>query len=199
VPDNVVGRVFGAMGSAVIGAMALGSLIMPILIKTIGLRAGLVALGGTVVVIVLLSLAGLRRIDATVLAPAGLDLLRRVSILAPLPEPIIERLARALDPVEASAGDVLIRDGDEGDRAFIIDTGSVVISKNDRFVARLGPADYFGEIALLRDVPRTATATAETDVRIYALDRAVFIPAVTGHHDVEELAETSITTRLAMF
>jgi MFS family permease len=179
VPDDVMGRVFGAMGSAIIGAMALGSLLMPILIRTIGLRAGLVALGGTVVVIVLIALAGLRRIDMTVLAPVGLGLLRRVSILAPLPEPIIERLARALDPVGASAG-------------------NVVISKNGRFVARLGPADYFGEIALLQAVPRTATVTAETDVRLYALNREVFIPAVTGHHDVEELAETSMTTRLAM-
>jgi len=198
VPDDVMGRVFGAMGSAIIGAMALGSLIMPILIRTIGLRPGLVALGGTVVAVVILALAGLRRIDVTVLAPAGLDLLRRVSLLAPLPEPIIERLARALDPVDASAGDVLIREGDEGDRVYIIDEGNVVISKEGRFIARLGPADYFGEIALLRDVPRQATATAETDVRIYALDRDVFIPAVTGHHDVEELAETSMTTRLAM-
>ena len=198
VPDDVMGRVFGAMGSAIIGAMALGSLLMPILIKTIGLRPGLVALGGTVVAIVLLALAGLRRIDATVLAPAGLDLLRRVSILAPLPEPIIERLARALDLVEAGAGDIVIREGDEGDRFFIIEHGNVVISKNGRFVARLGPADYFGEIALLRDVPRTATVTAETDARLYTLDRAIFIPAVTGHHDVEELAETSMATRLAM-
>ncbi len=198
VPDDVMGRVFGAMGSAIIGAMALGSLLMPILIRAIGLRPGLVVLGGTVVAIVLGSLAGLRRIDMTVLAPAGLDLLRRVSILAPLPEPIIERLARALDPVEASAGDVVITEGDEGDRVFIIETGNVVVSKNGRFVARLGPADFFGEIALLRNVPRTATVTAETDGRLYALDRDVFIPAVTGHHDVEELAETAMTTRLAM-
>ena len=87
------------------------------------------------------------------LAPAGLDLLRRVSILAQLPEPIIERLARALDPVEAGAGDIVIREGDEGDRFFIIEHGNVVISKSGRFVARLGPADYCGEIALLRDVP----------------------------------------------
>ncbi len=198
VPDGVMGRVFGAMGSAIIGAMALGSLVMPILIKTIGLRPGLVVLGGTVVAIVLVALAGLRRIDMTVLAPAGLDLLRQVSIFSPLPEPIIERLARALVPVEARAGEVVMTEGDEGDRVFVIETGSVVVSKNGRFVARLGPADFVGEIALLRNVPRTATVTAETDVRMYALERDVFLPAVTGHHDAEELAETAMTTRLAM-
>ena len=198
VPDEVMGRVFGAMESAIIGAMAAGALLMPILIGTIGLRVGLVALGGSVAAAVLIALTGLRRIDATVLAPPGLDLLRRVSIFSPLPESIIERLARALIPVEASAGDVLIREGDEGDRVYVIEEGTVVISNQGRWVAQLGAGDYFGEIALLREVPRTATATAETDVRLHALERHVFLPAVTGHHDVQEMAETAMATRLAM-
>jgi MFS family permease len=198
VPDEVMGRVFGAMESAIIGAMALGALVMPILIETLGIRPALAVLGGAVAAVVLLALAGLRRIDATVLAPAGLDLLRRIAIFAPLPESIIERLARALVPVEAKAGDVVIEMGEEGDLFYVIEEGTVVVSKLGRFVARLGPGDYFGEIALLRDVPRTATVTAETDVRLQALDRDVFIPAVTGHHDFQELAETSMATRLAM-
>jgi len=198
VPDEVMGRVFGAMESALIGAMALGALVMPLLIESMGIRATLAVLGGTVAVVVLAALAGLRRIDTSVLAPAGLDLLRGISIFAPLPESIIERLARALVPVEASAGEVIIEIGDEGDLFYVIEEGTVVVSKLGRFVARLGPADYFGEIALLRDVPRTATVTAETDVKLQALDRDVFIPALTGHHDFQEVAETAMATRLAM-
>ena len=198
VPDEVMGRVFGAMESAIIGAMALGALVMPLLIETVGIRAGLAVLGGAVAVVVLLSLAGLRRIDATVLAPAGLDLLRKIAIFAPLPESIIERLARSLQPVEATAGSVVIREGDEGDLFYVIEEGTVAVSKEGRWVAQLGPGDFFGEIALLRDVPRTATVTAETDVLLQALERDVFIPAVTGHHDFQEVAETAMATRLAM-
>jgi MFS family permease len=198
VPNEVMGRVFGAMESAIIGAMAAGALLMPILIETLGIRAALAVLGGAVTGIVLLALAGLRRIDVTALAPAGLELVRRISIFTALPEPILERLARALEPVEAAAGEVVIREGDEGDRFYAIEEGTIVVSKEGRWVAQLGPGDYFGEIALLKDVPRTATVTAETDVKLYALERDVFIPAVTGHHDVQEVAETAMATRLAM-
>ena len=198
VPDEVMGRVFGAMESAIIGAMAGGALLMPFLIETLGIRAALAVLGGAVTGIVVLALAGLRRIDVTALAPAGLELVRGISIFAALPEPILERLARALIPVEAKAGDVVIREGDEGDLFYAVEEGAVVVSKEGRWVAQLGPGDYFGEIALLKDVPRTATVTAETDVKLYALGRDVFIPAVTGHHDVQEVAETAMATRLAM-
>jgi predicted MFS family arabinose efflux permease len=198
VPDEVMARVFGAMESAVIGAMAGGALLMPLLIETIGIRAALGVLGGAVSAVVVLALAGLRRIDATALAPAGLELLRQISIFAALPESIIERLARALQPMEADAGEVIIREGDGGDLFYAMEEGTVVVSKEGRWVAQLGPGDYFGEIALLRGVPRTATVTAETAVKLRALDRDVFIPAVTGHHDVQEMAETQMTTRLAM-
>ncbi len=198
VPDAVMGRVFGAMESAVIGAMAGGALLMPVLIETLGIRVALAVLGGAVTCIVLVALSGLRRIDLTALAPPNVELVRRISIFAALPEPILERLARALIPVEASAGDVVIHEGHQGDRFYAIEDGTVVVSKEGRWVADLGPGDYFGEIALLRDVPRTATVTARSDVKLYALERDVFIPAVTGHHDVQELAETAMTTRLAM-
>ncbi len=198
VPDEVMGRVFGAMESAVIGAMACGALVMPLLIEAFGIRVALAVVGGGVAAVVVLALAGLRRIDRTALAPAGLDLVRGITILGALPEPILERLARALIPVEARAGDVVIHEGHEGDRFYVIEEGTVVVSKERRWVAQLGPGDYFGEIALLRDVPRTATVTAETDVKLRALERDVFISAVTGHHDVQELAETAMATRLAM-
>ncbi len=198
VPDAVMGRVFGAMESAIIGAMAGGALLMPLLIETLGIRVALAVLGGAVTAIVLVALAGLRRIDLTSLAPPGLELVRRISIFTALPEPILERLARALIPVEGKPSEVLIREGDEGDRFYVIEEGTVVVSKEGRWVADLGPGDYFGEIALLKDVPRTATVTAKTDAKLYALERNVFIPAVTGHHDVQELAETAMTTRLAM-
>lgn len=195
---EVMGRVFGAMESALIGTMALGALLMPALIEWVGLRAGLAAIGAAVGLVGLVGLPGLRRIDLTVLAPPGLDLLRGVEMLARLPEPILERLARALVPVEVTAGHVVVHQGDPGDRVYVVESGTVQVTKDGRHIADLGPGEVFGEIALLRDVPRTATVTAITDAVLQSLERDEFLPAVTGHHDVQEVAETAITKRLAM-
>ncbi len=198
VPNEVMARVFGSMESAVIGAMAIGALLMPLFIASIGLRAGLAVIGAAVTVAVFFSWRGLGRIDRTVLAPAGIGLLRTVEIFRSLPEPIIERLARALVPATAAAGDVVIREGDQGDVVYVIESGAVDVTKDGALIARLGPGDVFGEIALLRAVPRTATVTATSDAVFQTLDRDVFLPAVTGDRDAHEVAETGITTRLAM-
>ena len=197
-PKESMARVFGAMESAVIGGMAIGALLMPALIATIGLRWGLAVLGIGVSAIVLFGTRGLQRIDLTSLAPAGLELLRGVGLLALLPEPTLERLARSLVRVEAAPGDVVIREGDSGDRFYVIETGMVEVTKNGRHIAQLGPGDYVGEIALLRDVPRTASVTATAATVFQTLDRAHFIPAVTGVGEFREAAETAMAGRLAM-
>ena len=100
VPDAVMGRVFGAVESALIAGMAVGSLAMPLLIATVGLRAGMAGLGAVVVVLALLATRRLASIDRTALAPAGLELLRAVPFFTPLPERMLERLARSSSVVE---------------------------------------------------------------------------------------------------
>ena len=198
VPSEIMGRVFGAMESALIGSMAIGALAMPLLISTIGIRGGLAVVGVAVSLLAILGFPGLRRIDAVALAPPGLELLRRIEILARLPEPIIERLARALVPETASAGDVVIRQGDAGDHVYFIETGSVEVTRDGRHIANLGPGEIFGEIALLRAVPRTATVTATSDSTFQTLTREVFIPAVTREREAHESAESTVARRLAM-
>jgi MFS family permease len=197
-PKEKMSRVFGAMESAVIGTMAIGALLMPILIHTIGLRWGLVVIGAGVASLVLLGTAGLRRIDTIALVPPGLGLLRGVPLLSLLPEPTLNRLALALVPVHAATGDVVIREGDTGDRFYVIEDGTVEVTKEGRHVVSLGPGDFVGEIALLRDVPRVATVTAASAVLLQALDREHFVPAVTGHGEFSEAAEVAMTGRLAM-
>jgi len=197
-PKESMARVFGAMESAVIGGMAIGALLMPALIATIGLRWGLAVVGIGVTATVLFGTRGLQRIDLTALAPPGLELLRGVALLALLPEPTLERLARSLVRVEAAPGDVVIREGDSGDRFYVIETGMVEVTKSGRHIAQLGPGDYVGEIALLRDVPRTASVTAMTATVFQSLDRAHFIPAVTAMGEFREAAETAMAGRLAM-
>ena len=198
VPDEVMGRVFGALESSLIGAMALGALLMPILISTIGLRGGLVVIGASVSAVSLLALPRLLHIDRTTLAPVGIELLRGIPMLALLPERIIERLARSLVKVELKAGDVVVKEGDEGDRFYVVESGTLEVSRDGEHVAEIGPGGSFGEIALLRDVPRMATVTASSVVALLALDRRHFIPAVTGHGDANEAAELVISSRLGL-
>ncbi len=195
---ETMSRVFGAMESAVIGTMALGALLMPLLIHTIGLRWGLVVIGAGVASLVLFGTAALRQIDLVALVPEGLELLRGVSLLSMLPEQTLDRLARALVRVELAPGDVVIREGDVGDRFYVIESGTVEVTKEGRHIATVGPGEYVGEIALLRDVPRTATVTATTAAVLQALDRRHFIPAVTGQGESREAADAAIAGRLAM-
>lgn len=189
VPDEVMGRVFGAMESALIGAMAIGSLAMPILIVTVGLRPGLVIVGGVVCLLAGAAMPRLRHVDAVALAPEGLDTLRGLSMLAPLPLRVLERLARSSEVNPFVAGTTIFAEGDVGDRFYVIEEGEVAVSIGGEEVGRLVAGGCFGEIALLRDVPRTATVRALTDVACRSLSRDVFVPAVTGHGGARAQAE----------
>lgn len=192
VPDAVMGRVFGAMESAIVGGMGVGALLMPALINTIGLRSGLVVIGATVSVIVLLGIAGLNRIDKVALAPEGLELLRGVGMLGVLPENVLERLARASKMVTLASGQTVFSEGDRGDLFYIIESGSIDVTKAGELVGTLSAGESFGEIALLRDVARTATITVTTDLMARVIERDHFIAAVTSHGDATDEAEATI-------
>jgi MFS family permease len=199
-PPEVMGRVFGALESLLTVGMALGALAMPLLIATIGLRAGLAVIGGAIAVVALAGLRPLRRIDMTVLAPPELELLqRRVPTFAVLPPPELERLAQTLVSMTVPPGTAVVREGDRGDRFWIIERGTAVVSVGGHEVRELGPGDTFGEIALLRDVPRTATVQAGPEpLALKGVDRDDFIPAVTGHGEAHEIADGVVERWLAL-
>ena len=132
------------------------------------------------------------------MAPAdALELLRATPLFRPLPGPVLEELAAKLVVVTTSAGEQVIREGDAGDRFYLIGSGEVDVSTDGQPVGRLGPGDYFGEIALLRDVPRTATVEAKSETRLYALERDEFLSAITGHPESAEAADAVVASRLA--
>jgi CRP-like cAMP-binding protein len=111
---------------------------------------------------------------------------------------VLEQLAARLTPVHANAGDEIIRAGDHGDRFYVVDTGEVEILVDSGPPRREGAGAYFGEIALLRDVPRTATVRAAADTALFALDRDDFLPAVTGHAGSAQAADAVIGSRLGV-
>ena len=191
VPDAVLGRALGALDGLLIGTLGLGAVAAPVLIDLVGPEAALVVTGAVLPVLALLSRPRLRAIDRMSSAPEATGLLRGVPLLSALPEPLIERLAREATPVEVRAGIPIVREGEPGDRFYVVRSGQVSILGRT-----FGPGEAFGEIALLRNVPRTATAVAVTDVELVALERDPFVAAVTGHAPSAAAADTVIAARL---
>jgi CRP-like cAMP-binding protein len=109
---------------------------------------------------------------------------------------VLEHLARRLESVSFPAGTEIVREGDAGDRFYIVSSGRLEVSTAGGPLRSLGPGDWFGEIALLRDVPRTATVAAASDVTLFSLERDEFVGAVTGHPASVEAADAVVAARL---
>jgi MFS family permease len=194
VPDAVLGRALGALDGLMLATLGLGSVLAPVLVDLVGPETALVITGVLLPVLALLTRPRLRAIDRGAAAPEATELLREVPLLRSLPEPVLERLARESAAVSFAAGATIIHQGDPGDRFYVVSAGTVGILGRT-----FGPGEAFGEIALLRDVPRTATATAVTDVSLVTLDRAPFVAAVTGHAPSAAEADSLIAARLGSF
>jgi MFS family permease len=182
VDDDVLARVFGVQEGLSMAALAIGSVLAPILVARIGVEPAFILAGLTLPLIAALVFERIRSVDrdAALADPRDVALLRDTSIFGPLGPANLERVARNLVALDAAAGDVVIAEGDAGDRFYLIESGKVIVSRADTALATLGPGDFFGEIALLRDVPRTATVTAQEPCALRALDREHFLAAVTG-------------------
>jgi MFS family permease len=199
VPEKVLARVWGVLGLTLSVAFGVGAAIAPALLAKLSLRETLAVLGASVPALAILLGRRLIAIDTAATAPAAdrIDLLRRTPIFAPLAGTTLERLAGQLIPLSVPAGHVLIRQGDPGDRFYVLAKGMMEVTADGKAVATIGPGDYTGEIALLRDVPRTATVTSTTACEAYALSREDFLGAVTSHVTSQEAAESAVSSRLA--
>ena len=197
-PDAVMGRVFGALEACVITTMALGAALMPVLLNYVGLRTSLAAIGVGVTALTLPFVPRMRRLDARLTAPVGLDLLRAIPMFVPLTPATVEGLARQLVRVRVPATGVVVSEGEESDTFFIIESGLVEVTQGGTVLRREGPGDHFGEIGLLRDVPRTATVTALEDTVLMTLGRDDFLAAVTGQSDAFRAADDVVSFRLSV-
>ena len=163
-------------------ALAVGSVLAPVLVAWLGVDATFMIAGLSLPLVALIVVRRVRSVDreAALSDPADVALLRQTPIFGPLGLASIERVARNLIPIEVASGDIVIREGEEGDRFYVIRTGAVEVSRRGDPLAKLGAGDFFGEIALLRDVPRTATVVASEPTSLRALERSQFLAAVTG-------------------
>jgi MFS family permease len=195
--DEVLARVFGALEGVVTLTLGLGFLAAPLLLAALGTRGALVVVGAILPALVLASRRALRRLDEESTVPEReLQLLTGLPLFAPLPIVTVEHLAKRLEPLRLTDGQDVFRQGDRGDRFYVIVEGAVEVARDGSVAAVLGPGEYFGEIALLRDVPRTATCRTVGDVELLSLDREEFIAAVTGHTQSHGEAHAVMRSRL---
>ncbi|HEY5694459.1 MAG TPA: MFS transporter [Gaiellaceae bacterium] len=194
--DDALSGVLGLIWGAAMGALALGSIATPLLVRELGARTAFVLVGFLLPVLTIAGYRRMRALDADSVPTRQQDLVDDVPMFAPLSLAAKERLAARLVPIDVPAEATVLRAGEVGDRFYIVDSGSVRIALESG-EKESGAGEYFGEIALLRDVPRTATVTAATATRLYALERADFLAAVTGHALAEEAAEEVVGERLA--
>jgi MFS family permease len=196
VPDEILTRVLGVTWSLAMGGVAIGSIAAPLLVEGLGPRPAFVAVGLILPVLTLLTYRRLVEIDGAVVPGPGLELIERVPMFAPLSVATKERVAARLAPVSVEAGEAVIRAGEAGDRFYIVSSGELDVDAAGAHTT-VHEADYFGEIALLRDVPRTATVKALVDTELYALQRDDFLAAVTGHEGAHAAGEAVAAERLA--
>jgi signal-transduction protein with cAMP-binding, CBS, and nucleotidyltransferase domain len=144
--------------------------------------------------IVVLSWGRITALDARAVVPVrAIALLKATPLFAPLPGPQLEAVARRGVWLTYPSSTTIIREGEAGDRYYVLASGAVSVEQGGRFLRDLDrPGDGFGEIALLRDVPRTATITTTSEVAVFAIDRAPFLAAVTGHPDAFATADRQV-------
>ena len=196
VPDQLLTRVLGVVWSLAMAGVALGSIAAPVVVEAIGPRAAFVAVGFVLPLMTLATYRRLMEIDRTVAPAPELGLIQQVPMFAPLSIAVKERVAANLVPRSVHAGELVIRAGEAGDRFYIVEDGELEIS-GEGLSATARRGDYFGEIALLRDVPRTANVQALVDSRLYGLQREDFLAAVTGHQAARAAGDAVADERLA--
>ena len=185
------------MGSGLVG-LGVGSITAPALVAAFGVRGALVATGGFLVAVTLLAWRRLVAIDRVAVAPTReLAILGTVPLFEPLSVAAKEHLASRLQLRSAPAGTRIISEGEPGDAFYIVVEGHADVTRGGEQVRVQGPGEWFGEIALLHDVPRTATVTARDELKLATIRRADFLAVVTGHPAVLAAGEEVVRERLA--
>ncbi|MEO5884570.1 MAG: MFS transporter [Candidatus Limnocylindrales bacterium] len=196
-PNESRVSVLGLLDSVANGGVAMGGIVAPILVEALGIRGALIAAGVVLPIAALATWPLLRQVDEGGAAGARrVDLVHGDPLFAPLSLATVEHLASRLVPAAFADGAWLMREGDPGREYLLIDTGEVAVSRDGQAVRTLGSGSGVGEIALLHDVPRTASVQAVGPVTAFSLDQGAFLEAVTGHAGSQAVATSRVQERL---
>jgi MFS family permease len=197
-PRDARVAVLGLVDGVANGAVAVGGIVAPVLVEMLGIRGALVVSGAILPIAAAVMWPGLRRVDEDAVdAGPAVDRFRGVPMFAPLPLATVEYLATSAEPAAFADGQWLMREGERGDRYYLLEAGQAEVSQGGRQVRVVGPGEGVGEIALLRDIPRTASVRAAGPVLAYALERDDFLQAITGQPASLTAATTLVDDRLA--
>jgi MFS family permease len=193
--DDILAGVFGLQEGLAMVALAMGALLVPALSAVLGLTAAIIVVAAILPLVVVLFWSRLVGLDARTPAPVqAIALLRQVELFLPLPAPELEAIARRARWQSVDTGKDVIRAGEIGDRYFVLASGAVSVTRDGRTLRELHKVGAgFGEIALLRDVPRTATVTSTTESVFLTVDRQTFLAVVTGNPQVHARADVAIS------
>jgi CRP-like cAMP-binding protein len=197
--ERVLARMFASFEAILTLGVAAGGLVTPLVVELLGVRPALVVIGLLAPLAVAASWPALRRLDAEVrVRDADIETLRSIDMLGALPVATIEQLAAGLEYASFESGHTVFGQGERGEYFYIVQSGRAQVILDGRVVRTLGTGDCFGEIALLRDQPRTATvrASADTHLRVSQLRRSAYLTAVTGYPAAAAAGEDLVTSRL---
>jgi predicted MFS family arabinose efflux permease len=196
--NDLLGRAFAVVESSYWITTGLGAILAPLVVHLVGLRDALLVVGACLPLLVAFRWRPLAQLEAGIRVPERtFKMLREVDMFAPLPLATIEDVSRRMDTLTVPAGETVIREGDYGDRFYVVAEGRLDVSCERGAYPPVGVGDVFGEIALLQDVPRTATVTACEDCLLFVLDRESFLCAVTSHASSASAARQVASERLA--
>lgn len=198
--SQTLARIFYVLEGLILMGFALGSIIVPGLLQFTSIPTALIIVGCLCPIAVTIAIPALHRIFEHLRDQDDrISSLQRVSLLSWLPLASIEELAGNTQIRFFKDGEEVIRQGDEGHAFFVIRTGMVEVTGDRHAINRLGEGEYFGEIALLRNIPRTATVTAYGDLSLYVIEAQDFLAAISSFQNSLNAAQETVTQRLVTF